>query len=93
MDALNCRLDAVNCKRVNLGGGQAASYLQRLLQLKYPANQTAITLSRMEELLHQHSYVALDYQQGKTHTFITYIQFIVLQDRTEEHFTWSFGDH
>lgn len=62
---LNCRLDAFNCKRVNLGGGEAASYLQRLLQLKYPANQTAITLSRMEELLHQHSYVALDYQHGK----------------------------
>uniref|UniRef100_A0A671RZR2 Actin-related protein 5 n=1 Tax=Sinocyclocheilus anshuiensis TaxID=1608454 RepID=A0A671RZR2_9TELE len=59
---INGRLDALNCKRVNLGGGQAASYLQRLLQLKYPANQTAITLSRMEQLLHQHSYVALDYQ-------------------------------
>ncbi len=65
MDGLNCRLDALNCKRVNLGGGQAAAYLQRLLQLKYPANQTVITLSRMEELLHQHSYVALDYQDGK----------------------------
>ncbi|XP_067299168.1 actin-related protein 5 [Pseudorasbora parva] len=63
LPVINGRLDAVNCKRVNLGGGQAASYLQRLLQLKYPANQTAITLSRMEELLHQHSYVALDYQQ------------------------------
>ncbi|RXN14057.1 actin-related 5 [Labeo rohita] len=59
---INGRLDALNCKRVNLGGGQATAYLQRLLQLKYPANQTAITLSRMEELLHQHSYVALDYQ-------------------------------
>ncbi|XP_050975850.1 actin-related protein 5 isoform X2 [Labeo rohita] len=62
---INGRLDALNCKRVNLGGGQATAYLQRLLQLKYPANQTAITLSRMEELLHQHSYVALDYQHGR----------------------------
>lgn len=70
----------MNCKRVNLGGGQAASYLQRLLQLKYPANQAAITLSRMEELLHQHSYVALDYQQGKTRLHHVHTQFIVLQD-------------
>ncbi|XP_056320618.1 actin-related protein 5 [Danio aesculapii] len=62
LPVINGRLDAVNCKRVNLGGGQAAAYYQRLLQLKYPANQASITLSRMEELLHQHSYIALDYQ-------------------------------
>uniref|UniRef100_A0AAV2LVR3 Uncharacterized protein n=1 Tax=Knipowitschia caucasica TaxID=637954 RepID=A0AAV2LVR3_KNICA len=55
------QLDAVNCKRVNVGGAQAAVYLQRLLQLKSPAHSAAITLSRMEELLHQHSYCALDY--------------------------------
>lgn len=58
------RLDAVNCKRVNVAGSQAASYLQRLLQLKYPGHLAAITLSRVEELLHEHSYTAVDYHQG-----------------------------
>ncbi|XP_060045953.1 actin-related protein 5 isoform X2 [Erinaceus europaeus] len=58
---LEGRLDAKNCKRINLGGSQAAGYLQRLLQLKYPGHLAAITLSRMEEILHEHSYIAEDY--------------------------------
>lgn len=57
----------MNCKRVNVAGSQAASYLQRLLQLKYPGHLAAITLSRMEELLHEHSYAAVDYHQGAVH--------------------------
>lgn len=61
------RLDAVNCKRVNVAGSQAASYLQRLLQLKYPGHLAAITLSRVEELLHEHSYTAVDYHEGTTY--------------------------
>ncbi|KAI4871619.1 hypothetical protein NFI96_013397 [Prochilodus magdalenae] len=60
---INGRLDAFNCKRVNIGGSHTAAYMQRLLQLKYPAHQAAITPSRMEELLHHHCYVAVDYQQ------------------------------
>ncbi|XP_034445404.1 actin-related protein 5 [Hippoglossus hippoglossus] len=60
---INGRLDAVNCKRVNVAGSQAASYLQRLLHLKYPGHLAAITLSRMEELLHEHSYTAVDYHE------------------------------
>ncbi|XP_069035607.1 actin-related protein 5 isoform X2 [Lepisosteus oculatus] len=63
LPVINGRLDARNCKRVNMGGSHAASYLQRLLQLKYPGHLAAITLSRMEELLHEHSYTALDYQE------------------------------
>ncbi len=54
----------MNCKRVNVAGSQAANYLQRLLQLKYPGHLAAITLSRVEELLHEHSYVAVDYHEG-----------------------------
>lgn len=54
----------MNCKRVNVAGSQAASYLQRLLQLKYPGHLAAITLSRVEELLHEHSYIAVDYHDG-----------------------------
>ncbi|XP_042347978.1 actin-related protein 5 [Plectropomus leopardus] len=63
LPVINGRFDAVNCKRVNVAGSQAASYLQRLLQLKYPGHLAAITLSRVEELLHEHSYVAVDYHE------------------------------
>ncbi|XP_029974347.1 actin-related protein 5 [Salarias fasciatus] len=63
LPVINGKLDSVNCKRVNVAGGQAASYLQRLLQLKYPGHLAAITLSRMEELLHEHSYTAVDYHE------------------------------
>uniref|UniRef100_A0A3B3BGU7 Actin-related protein 5 n=1 Tax=Oryzias melastigma TaxID=30732 RepID=A0A3B3BGU7_ORYME len=63
LPVINGRLDAVNCKRVNVAGSQAASYLQRLLQLKYPGHLSSITLSRMEELLHEHSYTAADYHE------------------------------
>uniref|UniRef100_A0A3Q0T6B0 Actin-related protein 5 n=1 Tax=Amphilophus citrinellus TaxID=61819 RepID=A0A3Q0T6B0_AMPCI len=63
LPVINGRLDAVNCKRVNVAGSQAASYLQRLLQLKYPGHLAAVTLSRMEELLHDHSYTAVDYHE------------------------------
>nr|XP_033770780.1 actin-related protein 5 [Geotrypetes seraphini] len=61
LPVLKGRLEAKNCKRINLGGSQAAVYLQRLLQLKYPGHFAAITLSRIEEILHEHSYVAEDY--------------------------------
>ncbi|KAB1262843.1 Actin-related protein 5 [Camelus dromedarius] len=61
LPVLEGRLDARNCKRINLGGSQAAVYLQRLLQLKYPGHLAAITLSRTEEILHEHSYIAEDY--------------------------------
>ncbi|XP_034552715.1 actin-related protein 5 isoform X2 [Notolabrus celidotus] len=63
LPVINGRFDAVNSKRVNVAGSQAASYLQRLLQLKYPGHLAAITLSRVEELLHEHSYIAADYHE------------------------------
>lgn len=63
LPVINGRLDAANCKRVNVAGSQSASYLQRLLQLKYPGHLAAITLSRVEELLHEHSYIAADYHE------------------------------
>ncbi|XP_013922691.1 PREDICTED: actin-related protein 5 [Thamnophis sirtalis] len=63
LPVLDGRLDARHCKRINLGGCQAALYLQRLLQLKYPGHFAAITLSRVEEILHEHSYIAEDYKE------------------------------
>lgn len=63
LPVLNGSLDACNSKRINLGGSQAASYMQRLLQLKYPGHLPAITLSRVEEILHEHCYIAGDYME------------------------------
>ncbi|XP_061114656.1 actin-related protein 5 [Conger conger] len=63
LPVINGRLDGGHCKRVNVGGSQVASYLQRLLQLKYPGHQAAVTLSRMEELLQGHSYTAEHYHE------------------------------
>lgn len=39
------------------------TYLHRLLQLKYPIHVNNITLSRVEELLHEHCSVAYDYKE------------------------------
>ncbi|XP_069608437.1 actin-related protein 5 [Ranitomeya imitator] len=61
LPVLNGRLDGKNSRRINIGGFQAVSYLHRLLQLKYPGHLSAITLSRMEEILHEHCYVPDDY--------------------------------
>ena len=36
-------------------------YLQRLLQLKYPDLQSHVTLSRAQEMVASHTYMALDY--------------------------------
>ena len=47
--------------RINVGGLHTVCYLHRLLQLKYPGLQTHVTLSRAQELVNHHSYIALDY--------------------------------
>lgn len=52
-----------NARRLNIGGANVISFLQRILQLKYPSHSTAITLSRTEELLHTICEVALDYKE------------------------------
>lgn len=48
-------------RRINLGGFQIISFLHRLLQLKYPVHLNAISLSRIEWLLHTHCSIAYDY--------------------------------
>lgn len=50
-------------RRLNLGGFHMLSYLYRLLQMKYPAHLNAITWTRMEDIFHNHSVVALDYME------------------------------
>ncbi|XP_044740595.1 actin-related protein 5 [Chrysoperla carnea] len=48
-------------RRINVGGFHIASFLHRLLQLKYPVHGAAITLSRIEEILHNYCFIACDY--------------------------------
>lgn len=48
-------------RRINLGGFQIIAFLHKLLQLKYPVHVNAISLSRVEWLLHTHCSVAYDY--------------------------------
>ncbi|XP_026321639.1 actin-related protein 5 [Hyposmocoma kahamanoa] len=52
-----------HARRINLGGSEMIAYLHKLLQLKYPVHVTAITMSRVEEILHEHCSIALDYQE------------------------------
>ncbi|KXJ07690.1 Actin-related protein 5 [Exaiptasia diaphana] len=47
---VNGRLDAQNCKRINLGGASIAWYMQRLIQLKHPTHAAQITLARAQRI-------------------------------------------
>ena len=48
LPVLDGRFQAQYCRRIGLGGSHLDSFMQRLLQLKYPGHQAAITLSRAE---------------------------------------------
>lgn len=58
------RIVADKVRRINIGGINMINYMHRLLQLKYPVHTTAVTLSRIEWLLHQHCSVANDYMDS-----------------------------
>lgn len=58
---LNGAVQHTKMRRINVGGFQIITFLHRLLQLKYPVHVNAISLSRVEWLLHTHCSVALDY--------------------------------
>ncbi|XP_014206962.1 actin-related protein 5 [Copidosoma floridanum] len=60
---LDGKADMRQTKRINIGGFQCVYYMHKLLQLKYPAHFNAITLSRAEELIHDHSRIAVDYKE------------------------------
>ncbi|KAK0180138.1 hypothetical protein PV327_005810 [Microctonus hyperodae] len=59
---LDGKPDCANSRRINVGGYHITSYMHRLLQLKYPVHVNAINPSRAEELIHDHSLIAVDYQ-------------------------------
>ncbi|KAK3910942.1 Actin-related protein 5 [Frankliniella fusca] len=54
-------VDVAHARRINIGGFDVTSYMHRLLQLKYPVHCNAITLSRAEELVHNHSFLPEEY--------------------------------
>ena len=49
-------------KRLNLGGFNMVSFLQRVLQLKYPAHVNNITVPRAEEMLFDHCKIVAEYE-------------------------------
>lgn len=50
------KFDARHAKRINVGTLHMINFLQRLLQLKYPAHASVITPSRAEILFQEHMY-------------------------------------
>lgn len=58
---LDGKVDVSQARRINIGGFHVVSYMHRLLQLKYPGHFNAITLSRAEELVHDHSFIPCEY--------------------------------
>uniref|UniRef100_A0A336L8Y8 Actin-related protein 5 n=1 Tax=Culicoides sonorensis TaxID=179676 RepID=A0A336L8Y8_CULSO len=58
---INHKVIGQNARRINVGGYHMINYLHRLLQLKYPVHANSITISRVEELLHEHCSIAYDY--------------------------------
>lgn len=52
---------AEKIRRINVGGFHMLTYMHRLMQLKYPMHVNNITLSRIEELFHEHSVICYDY--------------------------------
>ncbi|XP_060598270.1 actin-related protein 5-like [Ruditapes philippinarum] len=61
LPVLHGRLDLEHCRRINIGGAHVDGLMQRLLQLKYPGHVNSITLSRAEELVRDHTYMAVDF--------------------------------
>ena len=52
---------AGSLSRINLGGANVVAYLNRLLQLSRPPLLPHLTLTRAQELVHTHCYVASEY--------------------------------
>ncbi|KAI8581791.1 hypothetical protein K450DRAFT_231201 [Umbelopsis ramanniana AG] len=50
-------------KRLSYGGTQASEYMLKLMQLKYPTFPTKVTSAQAQQLMHEHIFVAEDYQQ------------------------------
>ncbi|CAG7724135.1 unnamed protein product [Allacma fusca] len=60
---LDGKVDPVNCRRVNVGGYEVSGFMHRVLQLKYPAHVNSISLGKVEDILQEKGYIALDYME------------------------------
>ncbi|XP_037732419.1 actin-related protein 5 [Drosophila subpulchrella] len=60
---LDGKLQLKHVRRLNVGGYHIITYLFRLMQMKYPVHLNAITISRMEKLVHEHCHIAVDYKE------------------------------
>ncbi|XP_017039867.1 actin-related protein 5 [Drosophila ficusphila] len=60
---LGGKLQLEHVRRLNVGGYHIITYLFRLMQMKYPVHLNAITISRMEKLVHEHCHIAVDYKE------------------------------
>ena len=58
---LDGRMDLSHTRRVNLGGVNTLKFMHKFLQLKYTQHRNSITLSKMQEVVENHSYIALDF--------------------------------
>ncbi|KAK9506840.1 hypothetical protein O3M35_008702 [Rhynocoris fuscipes] len=63
---LDGTVDWKRSRRLDIGGHHLTAFMHRLLQLKYPAHFNAITLSRAEELVHDHCRVSESYLEELT---------------------------
>lgn len=61
MPLLDGKVVMQRARRLNVGGYHIITYLFRLMQMKYPVHLNAITISRMESLMQQHSSISLAY--------------------------------
>ncbi|XP_055390427.1 actin-related protein 5 isoform X2 [Condylostylus longicornis] len=61
---LNKRMIGSKARRLNLGGFHMISFLHKILQLKYPVHVNAISISRIEDLLHKYCSVVSDYTES-----------------------------
>ncbi|XP_030373567.1 actin-related protein 5 [Scaptodrosophila lebanonensis] len=60
---LDGKLQMQHVRRLNVGGYHIITFLFRLMQMKYPVHLNAITISRMEKLVHEHCHIAIDYKE------------------------------
>ncbi|KAG9291727.1 hypothetical protein G9A89_012012 [Geosiphon pyriformis] len=50
-------------KRISYGGFTSTDFMLKLMQLKYPTFPTKMTINQAQHLLHNHTYVAENYQE------------------------------
>jgi len=58
---VNGIVDQENIRRVAVGGYHVDYFMQKLLQLKYPIHSNAVSLSRAEEIVQNHTWIAENY--------------------------------